>query len=75
MSLQKIRNTYGVPAKRGARVEYLANGIAVQGTVTSSRGHHVLIRLDGYKFSLPFHPTWRLRYLDAATANDGEAKR
>jgi len=66
LSLQYIRNTYGVPAKRGARVEYTGNGGAIQGTITSSRGSHILVRLDGDKFSMPFHPTWQMRYLDAA---------
>jgi len=74
MSMQYIRDTYGVPAKRGARVEYEAAGGPRLGTVTSSKGPHLLIRLDGDIHSLPFHPTWRLRYLDGATANDGEAK-
>lgn len=66
MSLQYIRDTYGVPAKRGARVQYSGNGIAIQGTITSSRGPHILVRLDGDDFSVPFHPTWKMRYLDSA---------
>ena len=72
MSLQYIRDIYGVPAKRGARVEYSGSGAAVQGAITSSRGPYILVRLDGDDFSMPFHPTWKLRYLDVATANDGE---
>lgn len=66
MSLQYIRDTYGVPAKRGARVEYSGNGTAIQGTITSSRGPHILVRLDGDDFSMQFHPTWKMHYLDAA---------
>lgn len=65
MSLQYIRDTYGVPAKRGGRIEYMANGSAIQGTITGSRGAHIRVRLDGDKRSLLFHPTWKIRYLDA----------
>lgn len=68
MSLQYIRDTYGVPAKRGGRVEYTGNGKSIQGTITGSRGPHILVRLDGDKRSVPFHPTWKIRYLDAARA-------
>uniref|UniRef100_A0A1B0FJC8 Uncharacterized protein n=1 Tax=Glossina morsitans morsitans TaxID=37546 RepID=A0A1B0FJC8_GLOMM len=37
-----------------------------EGTITSSRGPHILVRLDGDDFSVPFHPTWKMRYLDSA---------
>lgn len=57
-----IRKTYGVPAKRGGRVEYTGQGKAVQGTITGARNGHLLIRLDGQKHSRPYHPTWELRY-------------
>jgi len=73
MSFQYIRDTYGVPAKRGTRVEYSRNGMRIQGTITGSRQQYLLVRLDGDRNSIAFHPTWNLRYLDAATANDGEA--
>lgn len=68
MSLQYIRDTYGVSARRGGRVEYTGNGSTKQGTITGARGAHVLIRLDGDKFSVAFHPTWKLEYLDARAA-------
>jgi len=74
MSLQYIRDTYGVPAKRGGRVEYTPNGNRTRGTITGSSGQYLRVRLDGSKHSGRFHPTWEMRYLDAATANDGEAK-
>jgi hypothetical protein len=66
--MQYIRDAYGVPAKRGGRVEYTGNGSKKQGTITGARGGHVLIRLDGDKFSTGFHPTWKLKYLDARAA-------
>lgn len=66
-NMQYIRDTYGVPAKRGARVEYTGGKEARKGTITGAGGCGILVRLDGDKHSLPFHPTWELRYL---TAND-----
>jgi hypothetical protein len=68
-SFDWIRSHYGVPAKRGGRVEYtpcegskdLPGKI---GTITGTSGPHLLIRLDGEKHSRPYHPTWQLRYFD-----------
>lgn len=54
-----IRNYYGVPAKRGARVEYQGK----LGTVTGTSGPHVTVKLDGSKLSFPYHPT-DLRWLE-----------
>jgi len=64
MSLQYIRDTYSVPAKRGGRVEYMGNRTKIQGTITGARGPLIRIRLDGDTHSVVFHPTWKLRYLD-----------
>lgn len=55
-----VRAYYGVPAKRGARV--VADG--KPGRITSGDGAHIRVRLDGEKHSRPWHPTWRLDYLD-----------
>lgn len=60
MSMQQIRDRYGVPAKRGARVEFEGR----PGTIVSSRGHHLGIRLDGDRIVLPYHPLWHIDYLD-----------
>jgi len=65
MSFEYIRKTYKVPAKRGGRVEYTGEGKEPElGTITSANGAHLNIRLDGKKHTMPFHPTWKLRYLD-----------
>lgn len=64
MSMQKIRDSYGVPAKRGGRVEYTGNGRNVPGQITGAKGALLRVRLDGDKFSILFHPTWQLRYLE-----------
>jgi hypothetical protein len=63
-----IRKTYGVPAKRGGRVEYKGDkgGDGIFGTITGASDGYLLIRLDGWKHPLRYHPTWQLRYLDAA---------
>jgi hypothetical protein len=70
VSFDWIRKNYGVPAKKGGRVEYTgdAAGAPKLGTITGAEGGHVMIKLDGQKNSLPYHPTWELRYLDAAAA-------
>ncbi len=64
MSMDWIRKTYRVPAKRGGRVEYTGDGCAEMGTIRSARGGRLMIQLEGVRHTMPFHPTWRLRYLD-----------
>lgn len=66
MSLEYIRNAYGVPAKRGQRVHYTGNQNAPSryGTITGASGAHLKIRMDGDRLSQPYHPTWELEYLE-----------
>ena len=66
MSMQYIRDTYNVPAKRGGRVIYAGSGKDVGGVITGTRGGCLRIRLDGDKFSCKFHPTWKIKYLTEA---------
>lgn len=66
MSIAWIRKQYGVPAKRGGRVEYTGGDEPVLGTICGASGSYLTIRLDGAKHPLPFHPTWELRYLESA---------
>lgn len=63
MSMDYIRTYYSVPAKHGGRVEYTGTGKPTLGTITGTRGAHLRIRLDGFKRSGYFHPTWCLTYL------------
>ncbi len=58
-----IRSSYGVPAKRGGRVEYSGGKRTQLGTIKSARGGRLNILLDGDKYAKSFHPTWMLRYL------------
>ncbi|KAF1006023.1 MAG: hypothetical protein GAK28_02931 [Luteibacter sp.] len=64
MSMDYIRKTYGVPAKRGGRVEYTGCGKKVTGTIRSARGGYLRIQLDGQNHAGSYHPVWELRYLD-----------
>ena len=67
MSFDYVRKTYGVPAARGVRVLYGER----RGVITSAT-HYVHVRLDGEKFSRPYHPT-DLRYLPVASqSQEGE---
>lgn len=63
MNMEYIRKTYGIPAKRGGRVEYTGNGKPELGTITGARNAHLRIRLDGEPRPLVYHPTWELKYL------------
>ncbi|RRH98058.1 hypothetical protein EH240_19875 [Mesorhizobium tamadayense] len=65
MSIAWIRKSYNVPAKVGGRVEYTGDGKSEFGTITSATNGRLNIRLDRFKHPMPFHPTWKLRYLDS----------
>lgn len=68
MSLKYIRDNYHVPAKRGGRVIYDDSDGPRMGTITCAYGARLGIRLDGEKNSQPYHPTWKLRYLEGEVA-------
>lgn len=67
MNMAYIRSHYGVPARRGARVEYIGHAPVRQGVITSARSGRLMVRLDGEKLSYPFHPTCDLNYLSASS--------
>lgn len=64
MSISWIRKSYGVPAKVGGRVEYWGDKERKLGTITGARNQYLLIRLDGEKSAMPFHPKWALIYVE-----------
>lgn len=71
MSLDYIRKTYGVPAKRGGRIRYRdERGDIFEGRITSARDGRLRVLVDdrvpGYRGRLILHPTWRVEYLPAA---------
>jgi len=59
MSMQDIRDQYGVPAKRGMNV--IANGL--KGTIVGSVGGILRVRVEGEQNIRVFHPTWKMEYL------------
>lgn len=63
--MTQIRQTRGVPAKRGGRVKYTGHldGRPREGTIKSAKDGYLYIILDGEKFARPYHPTWKLEYL------------
>ncbi len=61
--MQWVRDSYGVPAKRGGRVRYTGDRSPQLGTITGTCHGSLRIRLDGEKRSVPFHPAWELEYL------------
>lgn len=70
-SLQYVRETYGVPVKRGMRV--IDEG-GRSGIVTCGDGAHVRVRLDDEKRSGRYHPL-SLDYGDGVRPNDRLAQR
>jgi hypothetical protein len=64
VSLADIRATRGVPAKRGMRVTVDGK----PGRITSASGGYIMVRFDDKRFSLPCHPTWRVKYATPTTA-------
>jgi hypothetical protein len=64
MSLDYISRTYSVPAAIGTEVIYSGDGKDRLGVITGANGAHLLIRLQGSEQSLPFHPTWKIEYID-----------
>ena len=68
MSMDYIRRTYGVPAKRGGRVRYTdAHGYVWNGRITGARNQYLRVLVDdrvaGYRGRLLLHPTWQVEYL------------
>lgn len=69
-NMERIRKWYGVPARRGMRVVYTGSGKRELGTIRSARDCRLTIQLDGYKHTMPFHPTWELEYLTPGPTAD-----
>lgn len=61
MSMQRIRDYYGVPAKRGMRV--IVDGKPGIITGTTRGPMHLRVRFDhAPKHTIPTHPTWEVEY-------------
>ena len=64
MTMTFIRCTYGVPAKRGARIRY-TDGVSKLGTITSAKGLYLRVLFDGERNTRILHPIWNVEYLAA----------
>jgi hypothetical protein len=64
MSMDHIRRTYGVPAKRGGRVRFSGNigREPLVGTIIGSTGAWLCVRFDGEVHRRVLHPTWEIEY-------------
>lgn len=58
--IERIRQLYSVPAKRGMRIRVDGR----PGRITGARAGtmHLWVRFDGDNHSTPAHPTWRVDY-------------
>lgn len=63
--MKYIRDTYGVPAKRGGRVKFTGNPYKPPqlGTITGTRGQYLKVLMDGDTIAGSYHPTWLMEYL------------
>ena len=64
MSMEYIRRTYNVLAKRGKRVRYTnhATGRAHDGVILRAVGPYLKIKLESLKCTGLFHPTYGIEY-------------
>lgn len=64
MSMEYIRETYRVPAKKGGRVKYINDsGVTTEGTITGTHGAYIKVKIDGDKHSDCYHPRHNIEYL------------
>ena len=68
MSMEYIRKTYGVPAKRGGRIRFTdTHKVVWNCTIKSARGAYLMVLVDdrvpGYRGRKKLHPTWHVEYL------------
>jgi hypothetical protein len=61
--LDYIRQHYGVPAKRGARIRFTDGGFSREGTIVSASGPYLRVQFDGMRYKSTLHPTWNVEYI------------
>ena len=71
MSMDYIRRTYGVPAKRGARIRFdgVFGQFGITGCVIGSRNQYLRVRMDSTGLIWTLHPTWQVQYLKTPNFN------
>src|SRR5690606_12323982 len=73
MTMQRIRDHYGVPARRGMRVTVDGR----PGVITSAERGGTLrlrVRLDGERRPVIAHPSWRVTYLPCVMCGVGDER-
>ena len=65
MSMKYIRDTYGVPAKRGMEITFrkCEHVTLNRGWIVGSRGQYLRVRLRGNLGVFNIHPTWMVNYI------------
>lgn len=63
MSLDYIRQYYGVPAYKDVRVRLSYSKVTFEGVIVGADGPHLRVRFDGERHAKPVHATWQLTYL------------
>ena len=66
MSMKYIRDYYGVPAKRGAKIVWRdSNNKIHDGVIVGARGQYIRVRIPTYCVGgiVTLHPTSDVRYL------------
>lgn len=66
MSMSYIRKIYGVPAKRGGRIEFSGNigKEPMLGTIVGSYNGRINVQFDERCNTFNLHPTWEIKYLE-----------
>lgn len=70
MSMEWIRRTYNVPAKRGGRIKFTGNigREPLIGTISGSRNGYLRVTFDDEARTRTLHPTWEVEYFPCPTS-------
>ena len=65
MGMKYIRDSYGVPAKRGGRIKFspYIGEDPVFGVIVGSKNRYLCVRMDGELHTKELHPKWKVEYL------------
>lgn len=66
MGMKYIRQQYGVPAKRGARVRFTPDGnlsTSCDGIIVGTRNGYLRVRMGEERRVRTYHPTWQIEYV------------
>ena len=63
MSMEYIRKTYDVPAKRGVKIKYTGGIKPIFGKIVGSTHAYIRVKMEETQKIIKFHPTWKIEYL------------